>query len=192
MTIHQPANPAPEPADKLDELLTNHLSVTLEPQRGRALAAFRAQLGDAPQHTPQPIPISRGLVPRRALWYWAGVPSLVAAGLAVVVTLQTVNRPAPVPGPAAQGTGDSTAVNIPAGPTASVAAPAPGTLVFDQYVTSQDINGGVAVLDGGTPVRVVRQLETRHTQWVDPKDRAVYSLTEEPVEKVGYLKIQPN
>jgi hypothetical protein len=188
-----PSPPFPGGPDKLDELLTNHLSVSLEPQRGRAAAAFRAKLAQLPQEAPAPIPISRGVVPKRALWYWAGVPSLVAAGLAVVVTLQMVGGPRTAPVTPVGG-GDPAVLTAGMGgvPKAAGGTGSTGTLVFDQYVTSQDLPGGVAVLDGGTPVRVVRQLQTRHTQWVDPKERAVYSLTEEPIEKVGYLKIQPN
>jgi hypothetical protein len=163
------------PQDNLETLLTQHLTATLEPQRGRAAVAFRRHLevGSAGDDAPASLPLSRGVIPRRALWYWAGVPSLVAAGLAVVVTLQT---------PGTRHTEKSSPAN--AG-TITFDAPA-----LDQYELSRDINAGVAELNGD-PVRVIRHQEMRHAQWVDPSDRATYGITEQPVERVGYLKVQP-
>ena len=61
---------------------------------------------------------------------------------------------------------------------------------LNQFETSRDINGGITVLNDDTPVRVFHRQGMRETQWVDPQDNATYSLTE-PVEKVGYIKVQP-
>jgi hypothetical protein len=173
-----------EPPPPIDTLVSASLKATLDPQRGRAAAAFRAHLAQtAAPPAPAPIPISAGrrtdVVPRRALWYWAGVPSLLAACLAVVVTLQFVNNAPP-------------ATSERAGPSAVRPA---GTIAFDtphlnQYEASRDVNDGVAMLDDHTPVRVIRRQGVRHLQWEDPSDHATYSLTE-PVEKVGYVRIQP-
>jgi hypothetical protein len=112
--------------DKLEELLTNHLTVSLEPQRGRALAAFRAKVAE--EEAPAPIPISRGrenVVPKRALWYWAGVPSLVAAGLAVVVTLQVAKQPPTTP----IGPSDPKPIQIATEGGGTETIPSPGTTI---------------------------------------------------------------
>src|SRR5690349_13618850 len=73
---------------KLETLLSEHVTGTLEAQRGRAKAAFRAHI----QHSAPPEPIPLSATPRR-LWLWAGLPSALAACLAVAVTLMVVNRP---------------------------------------------------------------------------------------------------
>jgi hypothetical protein len=157
------------PPDNLENLLREHLSKTLDGERGRAAAAFRKHV--EAEHG-QAEPFNRLVIPRRALWYWAGVPSLMAACLAVVVTLQFMGGPKKIDTPI---------------------TPNPGNIAFeklDQYELSHDINDGVAVLDDNTPIRVIRRQTLRHTQWVDPNDKATYSVTE-PVEKVGYITVQP-
>lgn len=198
------SDPAQGAPDALEALLTQQLKVALEPQRGKALAAFRAQVARE-----APLPMVKGVIPRRALWYWAGVPSLIAASLAVVVTLQAVNRPAVVPAggdggvrPVAAGMGGgeegasgaglaaaATGVSLMPGAGAEM-LPSP-TIVFNQRETLREVNGGFAVLSDNTPVQIIRRQQTRQTQWVDPREQAVYSLTEEPIENVGYTRVQP-
>jgi hypothetical protein len=96
-------------AEKFEELLSQELSSQLEPQRGKALAAFRAQTLEQ-----QPM-IAGTLVPPRDIsrgetWFWASVPTLAAACLAVVVTLKLFTPAAPAgsrpqdPAIAGQGT----------------------------------------------------------------------------------------
>lgn len=62
--------------------------------------------------------------------------------------------------------------------------------VMDQTELSRDLDGGTTTLQDNTPVRVVRQQTLRQTHWFDPNEKATYSVTE-PVEKVGYVRIQP-
>ena len=183
MTIQQPTPPTPSD-EKLEALLSSHLHATLDPQRGRALDAFRAHL--AQEEAPASIPISRGVVPKRALWYWAGVPSLVAASLAVVITLQMVKHPLATPHPQPMPDNPLLA-GFGGAPT-----PTPtGNIVFDQTETTRDLAGGIAVLPDNTPVRIIRRQGIRETNWLDPRENAVYNLKEEPIENVGYTQIQP-
>jgi hypothetical protein len=174
MTQHSQGN--------LDDLLTQHLAVALNPQRGRAADAFREHLrhgaaGVKAPVAPAPIPFPRNAVPRQALWLWAGVPSLIAACLALVVTMQFVgSKPHPT-------------TTVPPPPTGSrqIVFDAPQV---DRLELSRDINGGIAMGEDG-PVRVIHHQSMRHAQWVDPEDNATYSITEEPNETVNYLKVQP-
>jgi hypothetical protein len=173
--------------DNLDTLLSEHLSSTLDGQRGRALAAFRQQQAESGRAAVMVRGEDR-VIPRRALWYWAGVPSALAACLAVAVTLHFTGKP-PVTTPKPDEGGSN---------AGTVVAKAPDEqkkpLQFeklDQYELSREFNDGVAVINGNTPVRVIRQQTVNHMEWVDPTDKAKYSITT-PVEKVGYERIQPN
>ncbi len=91
--------------ERFEELLSRHLAAELEPQRGRAAAAFRAQMAaEAAEREARQIAggsrkresWARREVSKPAVWLWTGVPSLIAAGLAVVLTLHLVNRPSEV------------------------------------------------------------------------------------------------
>lgn len=170
MTPPNPDSPTPGERDEVAGLLTAHLVATLEPQRGRALAAFR--LASAAPDTSitqgNPRPISR-----RTLWLWAGVPSLLAACLALVVTLQFLAGPPAQPRPIL--------------PDSDLAA-APARV--DRIDLSRDVDGGVTFLDDHTPVRMIRHQTLSHIQWVDPRDNATYSVTK-PVENVDYVQLQP-
>jgi len=86
--------------EKFEELLSQHLMRELEPQRGKAAAAFQAQVAAEAQERAAAERArriaggskiqeswARREVPARALWWWMGVPSLIAACLALVVTL---------------------------------------------------------------------------------------------------------
>ena len=86
--------------EKFEELITRQLTRELEPQRGRAAAAFQAQVAAeaaervAAERAERIVGGSKNQeswarreVSRRGLWLWMGVPSLIAACLAVVVTL---------------------------------------------------------------------------------------------------------
>ncbi len=159
MTLHMPP-------DKLDDLLSDHLATTLDPQRGRAAAAFRAHLATRSPTTSASF--WRREVSRKALWYWAGVPSALAACVALALTLHFVQ-----PGN-----------DVSSHPAGNVAQD------FSRFETARDENGGMAVLGDNTPVRVIRRETLTHTQWQDPIDHATYTVTE-PGEQVGYVKVQP-
>ncbi len=62
---------------------------------------------------------------------------------------------------------------------------------MDQVELSREVDGGTRVLDDQTPVRIVREQQLKQMQWFDPNEKATYSVTE-PVEKVGYVRLQPN
>jgi len=161
--------------EKFEELIADHVNAALEPQRGKALATFRAHIAaHGVEEAPAPIPFSAGLrreVSRRAAWAWTGVPSLVAAGLAIVVMLQL-------------GTGGGQNHQV-------VKRNDPGSNVVASSVeVTQSHTGGVVVSDD-KPMREVRQEKVIQHQWVDPKDGAVYTVTE-PSESFNYIQVQPN
>src|SRR6187399_2293660 len=77
-------------AEKFEELLTRELSASLEPQRGKALAAFRAHLATEAERPAIAGSLkdeeARKNISRKEFWFWSCVPSLAAACLAVAVT----------------------------------------------------------------------------------------------------------
>jgi hypothetical protein len=93
--------------ERFEELLSRQLAAELEPQRGRAMAAFKAQLAaeaverEAAERQARQIAggskkresWARREVSGPAVWMWAGLPSLIAASLAVVLTLHFMERP---------------------------------------------------------------------------------------------------
>jgi hypothetical protein len=88
--------------ERFEELLSRQLAAELEPQRGRAAAAFQAQLtAEAAERearrvaggSKSQVSWARREVSKPAAWMWAGVPSLVAASLAIVLTLQLGRQP---------------------------------------------------------------------------------------------------
>jgi hypothetical protein len=172
MTVLPPTNP-----DKVDQAVTAQLARALDGQRGRSLAAFRAQLAAAPL---DPYSFERAQA-MRTLKLWAGAASALAACLALVLTLQfmansgTNGRSMNVAQRGGGGNPNLMAVNAPA---------------MDQVELSRDIDGGTAVLDDQTPVRVVREETLRQTRWFDPREKATYSMMQ-PVERVAYMRMQP-
>ncbi len=180
MTTMPPTHP-----DRIEQAVSGHLAQALDGQRGRAAAAFRAHIASEPLGA-APASLSfeqaRKAADRemRTLKIWAGVASALAACLAVVITMQSISHPAqsggPFPGPMAT-THDPNISNVSAS-------------VMDQTELSRDLDGGTTTLQDNTPVRVVRQQTLRQTHWFDPNEKATYSVTE-PVEKVGYVRIQP-
>lgn len=177
MTVMPPTSP-----DKIEQAVSAHLAKALDGQRGRAAAAFRAQVaseevgGDA--YSFARAAEARGM---QSLKIWAGATSVLAACLAVVVTVQMVSRSGservvPFPG-AEMSHGDPNVMNV-------------SSPMMDQVELSRDVDGGTAMLQDNTPVRVVRQQTLRQTQWFDPNEKATYRMVE-PGERVGYVRMQP-
>ena len=174
MTVLPPMN---DP-DKVDLLVSAHLQKTLDSQRGRAVAAFREHLKSAAQNTdsnPMSFEAEARRRSMRMLRIWAGAASALAACLALVVALQFVNHP-----DAGIATSGRPAINV-----------TPASLVMDQLELSREVDGGTRVLDDQTPVRIVREQQLKQMQWFDPNEKATYSVTD-PVEQVGYVRLQPN
>ena len=98
-------------AEKFEELLGAELKATLDRERGKAVAAFRGYVAAEEAHQrqnssgedggagrggdvyrPDFIKARRGRqISRREAWFWTAAPSLVAACLGVVLTLQVVS-----------------------------------------------------------------------------------------------------
>jgi hypothetical protein len=93
--------------EKFEELLSRQLTAELEPQRGRAVEAFQAQMAaeaaerEAAEREARQVAggsknrdsWARREVSGPALWLWAGLPSLMAACLAIALTLHFTSRP---------------------------------------------------------------------------------------------------
>ncbi len=170
--------------EKFEEMISRQLTAELEPQRGKALATFRAHLA-AEAAAPAPIPIAQGRS-RRTLALWAGVPSLMAACIAVVVTLHFA-----APGGSVKNLPKPVNLSPPGGGVGVVVVPTPkptSTIVFDGIVT-HDTPGNI-IMNNNMPLREVHHQEIRQTQWLDPTDHSTMTITE-PVEKVGYVQVQP-
>jgi hypothetical protein len=160
----------------VERLVSTHLSAVLEGQRGRAAMAFRTALqnGQAGQVSPA-IPLARGAADdaahtRRTMWIWGGVPTALAACVAVAVGLQAF-------------------LGTPSGVKQSDRPFNVAPAAMEENFWTRDVDGGMIVGAQG-PMRVRRQETVRQRRWVDPQDGAVYSFTE-PGEKVGYEVVRP-
>lgn len=166
MTVLPPMN---DP-DKVEQLVSAHLQKALDGQRGRAMAAFREQIncGGVPNMPRSFEEEKRKMM--RSLRIWAGAAAAMAACLAVVVTLQ-------------RSPGDTENPSVVAPQQVSVP-------IIDQVELSRNVDAGTQLLPDQTPVRVVKQQTLKQTRWFDESERATYEITE-PVERVGYERIQP-
>ena len=162
MSYEKPETNSQEPDDQaLGRVVRGAVAEGLEHQRGRALSAFRAR-SQKPEARSQKV-----------LKLWAGAASAMAACLAVVVTSQFLMGP-----PSGNhGKDNSTVANS-------------SEAVVDQVTYTRNVDGGMVMLDDQTPARMVRQQTVKRTQWFDPREKAMYRVTE-PVEKVGYVKVLP-
>jgi hypothetical protein len=188
--------------EKFEEMLSVELTRELAPQRGKALAAFRAELAAeklaAEQAAAAPAvagTIKRAeegkkgwlggnkQVSRKEMWFWASVPSVAAACVAVMVTLQLA-------GPRQGGTGTEVARTTAGKAGGTIVVNAPQVREVNQLEVTQKSTGEV-VMNNDKPMQPFREQTTRQTQWFDPVDKASYKVIEQPVEKVGYQEITP-
>jgi hypothetical protein len=187
--------------EKFEEMVSRQLTAELEPQRGKALAAFRAHMlaeQAARPGGPAPIPIAQGRS-RRTLALWAGVPSVLAACVAVAVTLHLVDGGRNVPVNPDRGVASSQAA--PGGTGSEVASaggsgaaevvktaslpPNTGTIVFDSIVTG-NVPGNIVITNDHTPAREVNYFEQR--PMVGPNGHSATMSTEPPQ---GFLPVRP-
>jgi hypothetical protein len=156
----------------VERVIGAHLSGALEGQRGRALLAFREAVREGrAEQVSAAVAMGDGEAARtrRAMWVWGGLPTALAACVAVAVGLQAFL------GAPAGGVRPNKIVNV---------APA----AMEENVWTRDVDGGMVVGERG-PMQVRRQQVVRQRRWVDPRDGAVYSVTE-PGEKVGYEAVR--
>ncbi len=168
--------------EAVERAVAAHLTAELESQRGRAAEAFRAALaagvlrtgpeaGPAEENAARSVEAQRRRV-RRTVWIWGGIPTALAACVAVAVGLQVfLGQP-------------TTHVATGGEPHLQVAPAA-----MEESVWQRDVDGGMVMGDEG-PMKVLKEQTVRQRRWVDPRDGAVYSLTE-PGEKVGYVRVKP-
>jgi hypothetical protein len=178
----------------MEEAVRKHLAKTLDSQRGRAAAAFRAAVASG-EDNPPAIPLSderNRIQSVRTLKIWATAASALAACLAVIVTLQVLSHP--VDGNKNQPNGIATSGSIPPNHGTPL-TPDANVPLMDQVELSREVDGGTALVQDNNngpamPVRVVRQQTLRQSQWFDPNEKATYRVTQ-PVETVNYQQIQP-
>jgi hypothetical protein len=189
--------------EKFEELLSAELARQLEPQRGKAAAAFATQIAaetaqrEAAERAAREVAggsksqenWARGQVSKRALWVWMSVPSLLAACLAVVVTFQFVGGPSN-PDLAGNGTGP-TGTNTGSAITGMRATEGVGTGTVASQVDVVHNQPGAIIIQDNQPMREIHQQQIRKVQWQDPDDHATYSITEEPTETVIPVPAQP-
>lgn len=181
--------------EKFEELIHEQLARELDPQRGRAAAAFQAQLAAdaAAEAAARRAAIAGGSKNRRswarrevaprALWLWAGVPSLAAAALAVVVTLHFVNQPA-TPTPANPGT--EIADNRPhmldgRSPSPNVRGDGGGALASEERIVTPN-SSDIRVVNADL-IPEIRRPTGSPSVWVEPSDRA-FPLTGTPSDRL--------
>jgi len=163
----------------IERAVRNTVGRQLDLQQGKSAAAFARMLAGAEGAGHEHGDRRGGMAaPRRAseVWrlrFWAGTASALAACLACVVGLQLWTH-----------AGSTTKTPTDVGAPAMAAAP-----VMHQEEFRRDVDAGTIVMED-TPIRVVRQQTVKHTRWFDPQEKATYSVTE-PIEKVGYEKLQP-
>jgi hypothetical protein len=173
--------------EKFEELIAEQLSRQLEPQRGRAAAAVRAQIAAEQAERAAAERQARAIaggsrdsqswarkeVSRRSLFFWTGVPSLVAAALALAVTLHFTGT---MPG----GTGGTIDPGTTAGGSNVIPEPAgerPDSRVTIPLSTNQPgvrVVNDVGLQDSGQP-----RYQPKPGQWMDPVDH-MYRLADQP------------
>jgi hypothetical protein len=163
-------------AEKFEELLTTELTSSLDPQRGKAIAAFRTHLAMEAENPAlagslknQPKEISR-----KEMWFWSSVPSIAAACLAVVVMLKLANSGNPSTGSAGAG---QVAKQIYLTPSVEQA----------RVITQQE--KGAIVVNAGVPQRRINEKTETTTQWQD--DQAIYRLSQPEGTSVRYEQVKP-
>ena len=157
----------PEGDDQqLDVMLKGFLCEALDGQRGRAEQAFRRQVMN------ETAPRSRW---RLNAWMIGsfGFGAAVAASMAMLWAspLLYTTKPGAETGP---------------GPLTSTAASIPPAM--EQVVQSQWVDEGTMVLEGGTPVRVVRRQGVEQTRWFG-RDAKVRAQEIVPQDDVVFIKL---
>jgi hypothetical protein len=189
--------------EKFEELLSAELARQLEPQRGKAATAFVAHLAaeaaerqaaeraaeEVAGGSKSQVHWARGEVSKRAMWVWMSVPSLIAACLAVVVTLHFVG------GTLDQGSTTNIVQNGVTGNGGNSALFGPravegvgtGSMASQTEITQP---GGV-VIQNNQPMREIHQQQVIEKEWQDPDNHARYHVTEQSPEKVTPVPTSP-
>jgi hypothetical protein len=150
---------------RLEWLLRQHLTSELDPQLGRALAAFRAAPG--PQR-PSHWWLHAG-------WISGAVAACVAVGILAYAVNQRTQRISP------------TAVNPPT--SAKNDRGSEDVIPVAQSVAWSTRDEGTIMLDGNQPVRQLRRNVVQQMQWYDPELNSTIELTV-PQEQVMLIGMQ--
>ena len=183
--------------DELDELLRGHLAAELRQMEGRAVGAFEARLAAERRSAPlQAKPLRRT---RGRAWVIAGViGTSLAASLAGLWAVPVVWGPPQDRNyvderPSAPSPQDPDRPVVAVLPDVATSATQLAGYQFEQVeqeVSRLTQDKGLLLAEDHTPVRVLRQVEMRRTQWVDPRND-VRLETEEPQEKTVIMLLDP-
>jgi hypothetical protein len=139
---------------QLDQMLSEHFRRRLDPQLGRASAAFEAAT---------PARSSR----RWLLPFVAGAGGLIAAAVLIAWPLLQ-NRP----GGRVNGVPKITTVS-----TAPIRATASDDINVERLVLWRAVDEGASVVDSTVPVRKLRYEAVEQIEWEDPVDQATIQLS---------------
>jgi len=145
-------------AEQLDQMLSNHVRRRLDPQLGRASAAFEATAMKAA--SAMPVRSSR----RWVIPYAAGVGGLIAAAVLLAWPLLREQ-------PGVRGVPHV----VVAKPTSAKAPDA--TVDYERFVMWRAVDEGAQVVESDVPVRKLRYEAVEQIQWDDPDDQATIQLS---------------
>jgi hypothetical protein len=146
--------------DQLDQMLSEHLHRRLDPQLGRASAAFE---GSASASASSPSS-RRWLIPSVA-----GAGGLIAAAVMIALPLL---RDRPI----TRNGAPPKIVAVPTSPIPSTTTPQ-DELNFERLVLWRAVDEGASVVDSTVPVRKVRYEAVEQIEWEDPVDQATIQLS---------------
>lgn len=156
-----------EPPDDIDDLLAGHLKGRLDPQRGRALAAFGAA-------------VAREQRSRNRRRLFATLAAFASVAAAAAIAFYAGNRPAVPSKPTPQVTRE-------------VAQAEPEddgqSRVVEQSLAWRTLDEGIILLTDDRPVRRMRQQVIEHVRVYDAEENTYVELTR-PREDVFYVAVQ--
>lgn len=163
-------NTSPEPHEVM---LREHLAYTLDSQLGRSEARFREYLKETEE-----LPLARRVLrfPTRPSGWAMGIAGAAfAASLGALWAGPSLQHVLPAPAAVSVTPSNTTAVSDP--------------LLVEQDVQSQTFDDGTIMLDGKTPVRVLRRRDVERTRWFD-HDRKLQGEQVVPQDHVVYVHVK--
>jgi hypothetical protein len=146
-------------SEQFEQMLSEHFRQRLEPQRGRALAAFEAAGGTSGEMRAS-APRTRRLMP-----FAVGVGGLIAAAVLIAWPLLH-DRP--------DGRGGRKMVAVPTPPTRAIPA---AELNVERLVLWRAVDEGASVVADTVPVRKLRYEAVEQIEWEDPVNQATIQVS---------------
>ena len=149
--------------ERLDHLINRHLSKQLDPQLGRAVSRFDAEV----MHRSDRL----GVWPRRLGW----VSVAAAACLAVAWTWQSLHHTAQQR-------------LIPAVPEIVQGPQSPQLIPVSESIAWRTIDDGVVGVEDDVPIRQIRNQFLQTIEWYDPDRKATVEMTV-PREEIVFVAL---